>query len=158
MLRVANEKPIQNMDDYTLILADVGQMAINQLERGARELLQGTVSENAAIAIAEQLSSGRWTHDYPIIGDEAREIGLNVSNAMPKDIMDLMEMFPDTVRRTGSVRFIEEARALFAPRPNEVRMTGSQPDPTSRNYSYGPWNPQDLRQTFDVPRRGQGRD
>jgi len=150
VIRVAHDKPIQNTDDYTLILADVGAMAINQLEKAARELLKGTVSENAAIAVAEQLSSGRWTHDYPIAGDEARELGLNVSNDMPKEIMELMEHFPDTVRKTGSVRFIDEI-ASIGRRRGEMRMTGAQPDPDARNYSYGPWNPQELRQTFDGP-------
>lgn len=154
VVRVAQEKPVQAVDDYTLVLADVGQMAITQLEKAARELLRGTVSENAAIGLAEQLSSGRWTHDYPIGAVEARELGLNVSINMPKDIMTLMELFPDTVRRTGSVRLVEDVRAAFG-RPSEPRMTGTQPDAGARSYSYGPWNPQDLRQTFDGgrPRR-----
>lgn len=154
VVRVAQDKPIQSTDDYTLILADVGAMAINQLESAARELLRGTVSENAAVAVAEQLSSGRWTHDYPIAGAEARELGLNVSNDMPKDIMELMELFPDTVRRTGSVRFVDEL-ASIGRRRTDPRMTGGQPDPDARNYSYGPWNPQELRQTFSdrKPRR-----
>ncbi|MCK5749432.1 MAG: hypothetical protein KAH44_24680, partial [Oricola sp.] len=85
VVRVAKDKPIQNTDDYTLVLADVGAMAINQLQKIARELLSGTVSDNAAVSISEQLSSGRWTHDYPIAYGEAKEIGLNVSNDMPKD-------------------------------------------------------------------------
>ncbi|PQA85358.1 SDH family Clp fold serine proteinase [Hyphococcus luteus] len=148
VVRVANEKPIQNTDDYTLVLADVGAMAITQLQKIARELLSGTVSENAAVAASEQLSSGRWTHDYPIGYSEAKDIGLNVSNDMPKEIMEMMALFPDTLRRTKSVRYVEDqqhAPASNATTDHRVTLTGYQPQPGSRSYSYGPWNPKELK-------------
>lgn len=145
VVRVTQDKPIQDTEDYTLILADVGAMAINQLEKAARELLAGTVSENAAIAVAEQLSSGRWTHDYPIAHGEARELGLNVSNKMPKEIMELMALFPDTVRRNPSVRYIEDEPSAITENPHRVTMTGYQPQPGSRSFSYGPWDPKELK-------------
>lgn len=155
VVRVASEKPIQNTDDYTLVLADVGAMAINQLQKIARELLTGTVSENAAIGIAEQLSSGRWTHDYPIAYGEAKEIGLNVSLNMPKEIMEMMALFPDTLRRTKSVRYIEDEPAHALQAEQRVTLTGYQPQPGSRSYSYGPWNPKELkgRAPTDEPRK-----
>ncbi len=151
VVRVANEKPIQATDDYTLILADVGAMAINQLEKAARELLSGTVSENAAIAVAEQLSSGRWTHDYPIAHEEARELGLNVSNKMPKEIMQMMALFPDSVRRNSSVKYVEdEPHNAAAENPTRVTMTGYQPQ-QGRSFSYGPWNPKELKRQNAEP-------
>lgn len=153
VVRVASEKPIQNTDDQTLILADVGAMAINQLEKAARELLTGTVSENAAISIAEQLSSGRWTHDYPIAFPEAQEMGLNVSQDMPKEIMELMALFPDTIRRSASVRYIEEeARALRDENPHRVTMTGYAPQKGARSFSYGPWDPKELKAKTPEPK------
>lgn len=145
VVRVANEKPIQNTEDYTLVLADVGAMAITQLQKIARELLIGTVSENAAIGIAEQLSSGRWTHDYPINYGEARELGLNVSNDMPKDIMEMMALFPDSLRRTRSVKYIEDEGNAAAGAEHRVALTGYQPQPGARSFSYGPWNPKELK-------------
>ena len=153
VVRVAKEKPIANTDDYTLVLADVGAMAINQLEQAARELLSGTVSENAAIAIAEQLSSGRWTHDFPITANFAQELGLNVSEDMPADIMGLMEMFPDTVRQSKSVRFhpfeakskpVSPAAPAPVQEPTPVSMSGFKPL-AGRSYSFGPWNPKDVK-------------
>ena len=146
VVRVAKDKPIQNTDDYTLVLADVGAMAINQLQKIARELLRGTVSDNAAIGISEQLSSGRWTHDYPIAYGEAKELGLNVSRDMPKDIMEMMALFPDTLRRTKSVRYVEDEPAKAAASAEQrVTLTGYQPQPGARSYSYGPWNPKELK-------------
>jgi len=151
VVRVTQEKPIQATDDQTLILADVGAMAINQLEKIARELLTGTVSDNAAIAIAEQLSSGRWTHDYPINFGEAAEIGLNVSNVMPSEMMELMSLFPESLKKSPSVKHIEPEQRSFAEtqNPNRVTLTGYQPQPGARNFSYGPWDPSELRSKSD---------
>lgn len=162
LLRVRKEKSADATDDYTLVLADVGQMAIDQLKRAAHELLKGTVSDNAAVAIADQLASGRWTHDYPIEAGEAREIGLAVSTKMPAEISALMALFPDRLSRS-SVKFIGAGAGLFglfrpkpqAPRP-EMRgtpplnertpFTGYEPHPGARSFSYGPWNPKDIRE------------
>ena len=161
LLRLRQEKSADATDDYTLVLADVGHMAIEQLKRAARELLSGTVSDNAAVAVAEQLASGRWTHDYPIEASEAREIGLNVSTNFPQEISELMALFPDRLSRT-SVKFIGANGGLFsflrprekAPRP-EMRgsapltertpFTGYEPHAGARSFSYGPWNPKDIR-------------
>lgn len=162
LLRLRKEKSPDATDDYTYVLADVGQMAIDQLKRAARDLLKGTVSDNAAVGAADQLASGRWTHDYPIEAGEAREIGLNVSTNMPADITELMALFPDRLSRT-SVKYIGANAGLFglfrpkppAPRP-EMRaspplsertpFTGYEPHAGARSFSYGPWNPKDLRQ------------
>lgn len=162
LLRLRQEKSADATDDYTLVLADVGHMAIEQLKRAARELLQGTVSDNAAIGIAEQLATGRWTHDYPIEAGEARELGLNVSTNMPSEISELMALFPDRLSRT-SVKFIGAQGGILGlfrpkapmPRP-EMRgepplnertpFTGYQPHAGARSFSYGPWNPKDIRE------------
>jgi ClpP class serine protease len=162
LLRLRQEKSADATDDYTLVLADVGQMAIDQLKHAARELLKGTISDNAAAAVADQLASGRWTHDYPIEAAEAREIGLNVSTNMPAEITELMSLFPDRLSRT-SVKFIGANGGLFGlfrpreplPRP-EMRgtpplsertpFTGYEPRPGARSFSYGPWNPKDIRE------------
>lgn len=153
--RVAKAKSTDAVDDYTLVLADIGRMAINQLERAARELLRGTVSENAATAAAEQLSSGRWTHDYPIEAEEAREIGLNVSNDMPRDIMELMALFPDRLSRQ-SVTFLDQATSrmktslpsrstpISPPSSDRIPFTGYEPNAGARSFSFGPWNPKDI--------------
>lgn len=161
LLRLRQEKSADATDDYTYILADVGQMAIDQLKRAAQDLLKGTVSDNAAVAVADQLASGRWTHDYPIEAGEAREIGLNVSTNMPADISELMALFPDRLSRT-SVKFIGANGGILgllrpkAPSPRaEMRgtppltertpFTGYEPHAGARSFSYGPWNPKDIR-------------
>ncbi|MEK7266278.1 MAG: hypothetical protein AAB227_09290 [Pseudomonadota bacterium] len=160
LLRLRKEKSADATDDYTLVLADVGAMAIDQLKRAAHDLLKGTVSDNAAVAVADQLASGRWTHDYPIEAGEAREIGLNVSTSMPAEITELMSMFPDRLSRT-SVKFIGANAGifgLFRPKAPNLRpemrgtppltertpFTGYEPHAGARSFSYGPWNPKDI--------------
>ncbi|MEL6362101.1 MAG: hypothetical protein AAFR21_13570 [Pseudomonadota bacterium] len=167
LLRVTAQKSTDAIADETLILADVGRMAMEQLERAARELLTGTVSDNAAQAVAEQLSSGRWTHDYPIEADEARELGLNVTNQMPDDIIEIMRLFPDRMSRQ-SVNFLDSAAARLSGRGRAVQpaaipyqgahpgeraappmtdrtpFTGYEPMSGARSFSYGPWNPKDI--------------
>lgn len=169
LLRLKQEKSIDMIGDQTLILADVGEMAIRQLHDAAYELLSGTVSDNAAHAIAEQLSSGRWTHDYPIIPGHAAELGLNVSVQMPKEIMQMMALFPSSLSgstvkavdpdqergsKGKSQMPVTPVQAPYA-RPLSIdqgTMTGYQPGPGARSHSYGPWNPRALT----PPEQGQG--
>ncbi len=105
IIKVASEKPLSEIDDQTLIFADVGQKAIDQLRRQACELLRLPMTQEAAMALAEQLTSGRWTHDYPITPQEAAALGLPVSKEMPQEMMDLLALFPQPLRTTQSVEF-----------------------------------------------------
>lgn len=176
VLRVKEEKSVDAADDYTLILADVGEMAIRQLQSAAYELLSGTVSDNAAMAVAEQLSSGRWTHDYPIIPAHASELGLNVSVQMPVDIMNMMALFPSKLSG-GSVKSVpgeaeargfgpfkrRQAPAQINPAPmapvmtGRGGMTGYQPGAGANSFSYGPWNPKALVPPSAGPGQGDVR-
>lgn len=155
ILRVAQKKSVDATDDYTLVLADLSAMAIEELENAAKELLKGTVSDNAAANIAQLLSSGRWMHDFPIEAGMAREIGLNVSTDMPAEIGEMLSLFPETLRRTRSVTWVESAKALLPRKkslPAEATpFTGYQPGPGARSFSYGPWDPNDLRPRGHMP-------
>jgi ClpP class serine protease len=105
IIKVASEKPLSEIDDQTLIFADLGHKAIEQLKRQATELLRVPMPPEMAMALAEKLTSGRWTHDYPITVSEARELGLPVNTAMPQDVIDLMALFPQPVRTSQGVEF-----------------------------------------------------
>ena len=105
IIKVAAEKPLSDVDDQTLIFADLGRKAIEQLKRQACELLRAPMTPEAALALAEQLTSGRWTHDYPITASEARELGLPVNTNMPPEFLDLLQLFPQPVRVNQSVEF-----------------------------------------------------
>ena len=105
IIKVAAEKPLSEVDDQTLIFADVCQKAIDQLRRQACELLRVPMSAEAAKELADKLTSGRWTHDYPIGVEEALAMGLNINTEMPEEILDLMALFPQPVRVSQSVEY-----------------------------------------------------
>jgi ClpP class serine protease len=114
VLRVVEQKPIAEIDDKTLILADVGRKAIMQVREAAQKLLGRGLSAEQAAAVAEKLSSGAWTHDYPISSEEARELGLPVSTEMPDQVLELMALYPQPVRtQAGGVEY------LPVPRPKQ---------------------------------------
>ena len=102
----ALEQDNPNRDDETLILGDVARKAIDQVRATVRELLQGRVEDAEAERLAALLSEGRWTHDYPIRLEEARELGLPVSDAVPELVYELMTLYPRRSQRRPSVEFI----------------------------------------------------
>jgi ClpP class serine protease len=106
ILKVIERKPIAEIDDQTIIQADMAEKALRQVERTVRELLTDHLPADEAAALAKTLASGTWTHDYPIMVDEARELGLPVSTAMPSEVFDLMQLYPQTAQRRPSVEYI----------------------------------------------------
>jgi ClpP class serine protease len=101
LIKVVEQKPIAEIDDQTLILADVGRKAVTQVKQAARDLLAQRLPHEQAEALAEKLSTGTWTHDYPIFPSVAKELGLPISTDMPKDVMELMTLYPQPVNTQG---------------------------------------------------------
>ena len=48
----------------------------------------------------------KWTHDYPITADKAKEIGLPVKIGIPDEVYKLMDLYPQANVRRPSVEFI----------------------------------------------------
>src|SRR5256885_8273585 len=119
LLKVIEQKPIKEIDDRTLILADLGRKAIAQVKKAAGELLGRRLPADQADALAEKLSAGTWTHDYPIAADEAKGLGLPVNTNMPNLVLELMALYPQPVRaQTGGVEYLPLPRYKEAtPRP-----------------------------------------
>lgn len=105
LARVLREKPLARIDDRTIILADIGEKAIRQLKEGATRMLTAHMDAGEAAALADQLCSGRWTHDYPISATEAQTLGLPVELTLPPEVDDLMRLYPQPVRTTPTVEY-----------------------------------------------------
>jgi ClpP class serine protease len=110
ILRAVERKPIDRVKDETLILADVAEKAIQQVREAARQLLSRSQAPEKAEALAELLATGTWTHDYPITSDEAASMGLPVKTEMPREVLQLMALFPQPVRRQRTVEYVPEPR------------------------------------------------
>src|SRR5207302_10094930 len=98
LIKVVEQKPVKEVDDHTLILADLGRKAIAQVKKAAGELLRRHLSAEQAEALAEKLSTGTWTHDYPIEAAGAKALGLPGSTSMPHHVLELMVLYPQPVR------------------------------------------------------------
>src|ERR1700674_4484972 len=101
LIKVVGEKPMAKIDDRTLILADVGRKAITQVKQAASELLTRRLAAEQADALAEKLTAGTWTHDYPIWASTAKSLGLSVSTDMRHDVLQLLTLYPQPVRMQG---------------------------------------------------------
>jgi len=101
LIKVVGEKPVAKIDDRTLVLADVGRKAIAQVKQAASELLTRRLAAEQADALAEKLTAGTWTHDYPIWASTAKSLGLSVSTDMPHDVLQLLTLYPQPVRMQG---------------------------------------------------------
>ncbi len=111
----ALEQPNPNRNDQTLILGDVARKAIDQVYQTVYSLLLKHNTPEKADEIAKMLSEGRWTHDYPIDFEQAKEMGLPVNEQMLKEVYELMELYPQSGLRRPSVEFIPTPYAPQAP-------------------------------------------
>jgi len=119
ILEAVREKGPKNVDDKTLILADTATKAIRQIKEFLFYLLRQKMDEEKAAAITSLLTEGRWTHDYPITFRQLLEdLGLNVSRNVPREVYNLMNLFPQTQQRRPSVQFIP---APYSRDPDEER-------------------------------------
>jgi ClpP class serine protease len=115
ILRAVERKPVAEVEDETLILADQAEMARRQLHALVTELVAERLDAPRAEELATQLASGRWTHDYPIPPEEARALGLPVSTDLPPDVLTLMALFPQPVRRQPGVEYLPGPRRPARP-------------------------------------------
>jgi ClpP class serine protease len=119
VLTVLERKEPKDIDDQTLILADVARKAINQVRGLVFDLLAERLPTEQAEILADKLSRGIWTHDYPITAQEAKTLGLPVRTDVPTEVYEFMELFPQPTRTAPSVEYIPLPR-----RARQERGTG----------------------------------
>jgi ClpP class serine protease len=101
------ERDGKDIDDETLILADVAEKAQKQVHALVERILVRNGWEAArAAALANAFTDGRWTHDYPITTDEARELGLSVTTDVPTEVYRFMQLFPQPGARRPGVEYV----------------------------------------------------
>jgi ClpP class serine protease len=112
LIKAVEQKPVERVDDQTLIMADMGRKAMAQVKKAARELLTRHLQPSEADAAAEKMTSGIWTHDYPIMAPEAKELGLPVSTDIPNEVIELMKLYPQPTqqKQVGGVEYLPVPR------------------------------------------------
>ena len=106
LLKVVKTKDVNEVDDKTLIMADVGEKAMQQIRSEVLELFADRMPAEKAGALADKLSQGTWTHDHPISLKEAQELGLPAHGDLPEDFYQLMALFPQPTQRQPAVQYI----------------------------------------------------
>jgi len=117
ILRVLERKPIAEIEDETLIMADIAEKAIRQVKNTVLCLLSDKMGTEQAEKVATTLATGVFTHDYPITVQEARALGLPVSTDMPQLVYQIMTLYPQTAQRRPSVEYIPAPRTREGDRP-----------------------------------------
>ena len=115
VLAAVARKNVDEVDDQTLILADLAEKAIAQMRGAARTLLSDHLPEAQAEHIAATLSTGTWTHDYPLTPEVARLLGLPVQGGLDPEIYELMRLYPQPVRQQPAVEYLPGRRAPLPP-------------------------------------------
>lgn len=106
ILDVLRQKDKNEIDDRTLMLAEMAAKAMTQVRDFVYYLLADKMEEKSAKDLAELLSSGNWTHDYPIDSEQLKKMGLPVTVGLIEDIYSLMDLYPQPAQRRPSVQFI----------------------------------------------------
>ena len=116
LMKLVATKPIKDVDDQTFIFADQAEKATRQVRECVKGLLKDRYSIEKVEEVARALTEGRWTHDYPIMFEEAAALGLHVSKEMPDEFLQLMALYPQPVRRQPTVDYIPVPRHPAPPR------------------------------------------
>jgi len=110
VLKVIAKKPIKDVEDETLIMADQAEKAIFQVRESVKELLQGKPTNGKVDELARLLSEGTWTHDFPITYERAQALGLPVNANIPDDVLKLMALYPQPTRTQPTVEYLPGPR------------------------------------------------
>jgi ClpP class serine protease len=93
--KVLDTKPVEKIEDQTLILGDIAQKALKQMEEYVYNLLlKKGYSQEVAQRVAKDFTQGKWTHDYPLTYEILKEYGLRVSTDVPEEVYQLMALYP----------------------------------------------------------------
>lgn len=106
ILEATRRKDHQHLEDETLIMADIAEKAMNQMRALVEEILENKMEHDQAVAVAEALTAGRWTHDYPLTHDDLRRLGIPVAVGLPSDIYRLMSLYPQPGGRRPTVQYV----------------------------------------------------
>ena len=120
----AAQKSKDELDNQTLIMADQAEKAVAQVRATVHEMLRGKYPDSMADDLAVILSEGRWTHDFAITFDYAKELGLHVRSDIPPQVWELMTLYPQLVRRVPTVEYLPGRRV--AERRIEFREPGAE--------------------------------
>ena len=94
ILKAVEMKDKNEIEDKTLILADVAGKAIAQIRAFVQDILGDKMGAERMEMVVKALTEGKWTHDYPILIRQIKEWGLPIRTNMPEEVYALMDLYP----------------------------------------------------------------
>jgi ClpP class serine protease len=92
--------------DETLIMADIARKALHEVQIFAAELLEQHMDSAQAREVARILSTGLWTHDYPLMPRDLEQLRLPVKVGVPDEERGLLALYPQPRGRQSSVEYV----------------------------------------------------
>ena len=106
IITVAESKPLERVNDETLMLADLARKAQVQIRDFVMSVLGDDMTEDRAQYLTTELTSGKWTHDYPLTVESLVTLGLPVTTNLPVEVFELMDLYPQVGRMRPSVQYV----------------------------------------------------
>jgi ClpP class serine protease len=106
IIKVVDTKPLERVSDETLMLADLARKAQTQIKAFILSVLLDDFPADRANNLADKLSSGQWTHDFPLTIEMLTELGLPVKTQLPVEVYELMDLYPQAGRQRPSVQYV----------------------------------------------------
>jgi ClpP class serine protease len=106
IINVAESKPLERVNDETLILADLARKAQIQIRDFVMSVLRDDFPEDRVQYLTTELTSGKWTHDYPLTVERLVGLGLPVTTNLPLEAFELMDLYPQVGRQRPSVQYV----------------------------------------------------
>jgi ClpP class serine protease len=106
IVKILDFKKPGQVSDEMLVLIDMAAKARVQVAAFVAGILLKHYPKEKAAELAAILSEGRWTHDFPIMVDGARQLGLKVSTNMPRMVYELMDFYPQAGTGRPSVLYV----------------------------------------------------
>jgi len=118
VVKVVEEKGVDKVDDETLINADIARKALKQVKDFVKEMLLEHYTEEDAERIADILTQGTWTHDYPLFKETLEQVlqsesgseGIKIRTDVPAEVYMLMKLYPQSAWRRPSVNYIPHSK------------------------------------------------
>ncbi|MFQ6106085.1 MAG: ATP-dependent Clp protease proteolytic subunit [Thermoplasmata archaeon] len=91
LVSILERKPIQAIDDKTIVLADIARLSISEVQNFVRWLLKRRMKAKEAKSLAEYLTGGYISHDEPISHDVIKGFGLPVELGVPEIVYEFFD-------------------------------------------------------------------
>lgn len=91
LVSLLNRKPIEAVQDQTVIQADIARLALQRVRNFVQWLLHGRMLEQQSVRVVDFLTGGYTNHDTPITFEVAKMLGFPVTQGIPSQVYDLFE-------------------------------------------------------------------